>query len=183
MGSACDVSGAAHLPADVAASDRRRSPARRRRRRRCGSKASRPRSRTAGGALEGLMEPFGDARDASTQRPRARSGERCATSPPFAAGRNGVERPLWRISTAPTRGAELAAAIDRAPSSTRGVLRLGRRPHLARARRRSDDAGAARDRPAPWRAAGGHATLIRAPAAMRAAIDGVRAAGGGGSRH
>ena len=171
MGSSCDVSGAAHLPADVAA----RIPA----------------HEIGGGAvtalrLEGfspsvierkrmlaaLMQPFGDIATADEQASRALwIAIRDAT--PFAAdGSSQSPRqdapPLWRISTAPSRGAELAAMIatagqaqmffDWAGGLIWAMLGAG------------DDAGAALVRRAVA-ATGGHATLIRAPASARAAID------------
>jgi glycolate oxidase FAD binding subunit len=170
MGSSCDVSGAAHLPADVAARISAKeiagdavtalrlegfSP----------SVAERKRM------LEVLMKPFGEL--ASADAPLSRSlwsAIRDAT--PFAAPRSPAsrddERPLWRISTAPSRGAELAAMIaggaqaqmfyDWAGGLIWVMLDVG------------NDAGAALIRHAVA-ATGGHATLVRAPASMRAAID------------
>src|SRR5262245_5907319 len=170
MGSSCDVSGAAHLPADVAA----RIPV-----------------HEIGGAvtalrLEGfspsvierkqmlaaLMQPFGEIATADEQASRALwTASRDAT--PFAAGGSSQSPrqdapPLWRISTAPSRGAELAAMIATAGQAQMffdwagGLIwaMLGA----------CDDAGAALVRRAVA-ATGGHATLIRAPASARAAID------------
>jgi glycolate oxidase FAD binding subunit len=85
---------------------------------------------------------------------------------PFAGGPAG--RPLWRVSTAPDRGAQLAAMIaDRADAQliydwAGGLVWVALEP--------TDDAGAALIRHAVA-ATGGHATLVRAPAAVRAAID------------
>jgi glycolate oxidase FAD binding subunit len=170
MGSSCDVSSAAHLPADIAARISAKeiagdavtalrlegfSP----------SVAERKRM------LEVLMKPFGEL--ASADAPLSRSlwsAIRDAT--PFAARRSPLsrddERPLWRISTAPSRGAELAAMIaggaqaqmfyDWAGGLIWVMLDVG------------NDAGAALIRHAVA-ATGGHATLVRAPASMRAAID------------
>jgi glycolate dehydrogenase FAD-binding subunit len=164
MGSACDVSGAAHLPAAVAARI--------------------PEVAGAGGAvtvlrlegfspsvahrrrtLEALVRPFGEVStvDEPISRPLWQAVRDAA---PFAAGRD--PRPLWRISTVPDRGAELGAMIAReAPAQmlydwAGGLIWLALDP--------SDDAGAAHVRRAVA-AIGGHATLIRAPAAVRAAID------------
>jgi glycolate oxidase FAD binding subunit len=75
---------------------------------------------------------------------------------------------LWRISTAPTKGAELTRSI--AASTTAelfydwagGLIWLALPP--------SDDAGASLVRRAVA-ACGGHATLIRAAPAVRAAVD------------
>jgi glycolate oxidase FAD binding subunit len=170
MGSSCDVSGAAHLPADVAARIAPKeitgdavtalrlegfSP----------SVAERKRM------LEVLMKPFGEMATADARLSRSLwSAIRDATA--FAARRSPPsredERPLWRISTAPSRGAELAAMIaggaqaqmfyDWAGGLIWVMLDVG------------NDAGAALIRHAVA-ATGGHATLVRAPASMRAAID------------
>jgi glycolate oxidase FAD binding subunit len=170
MGSSCDVSGAAHLPADVAARIAAKeitgdavtalrlegfSP----------SVAERKRM------LEVLMKPFGEMATADARLSRSLwSAIRDATA--FAARRSPPsredERPLWRISTAPSRGAELAAMIaggaqaqmfyDWAGGLIWVMLDVG------------NDAGAALIRHAVT-ATGGHATLVRAPASMRAAID------------
>jgi glycolate oxidase FAD binding subunit len=164
MGSACDVSGAAHLPAEAAARV--------------------PEVAGAGGAvtvlrlegfspsvthrrrtLEALVKPFGEVLtvDEPISRPLWQAVRDAA---PFAAGRD--PRPLWRISTVPDRGAELGAMIARgAPAQmlydwAGGLIWLALDP--------SDDAGAPHVRRAVA-AIGGHATLIRAPAAVRAAID------------
>jgi glycolate oxidase FAD binding subunit len=167
MGSSCDVSGAAHLPAGVAAhipageiagagvvtalrlEGFAPSVAHRRR------------------ALEAAMSPFGDLVTVGEAVSRT-LWQAVRDVTPFAAGRTGIERPLWRISTAPSRGAELAAMIaGRAEAQflydwAGGLVWLLLDP--------SDDAGAALVRHAVA-ATGGHATLIRAPAAVRAAID------------
>ena len=85
---------------------------------------------------------------------------------PFWANRPVGRRPLWRVSTAPARGHEFAALI--APSAqlfsdwAGGLIWVALPP--------SDDAGAAAIRRA-FAATGGHATLVRAPAAVRAAVD------------
>ncbi len=168
VGSSCDVSGAAHLPAGVAA----RIPS--------GEIAG------AGGAvtalrlegfapsvahrkrmLETLMKPFGDLVSVGEVVSQALwRAVRDVT--PFAASRNGVDRPLWRVSTAPNRGAELAAMVAKRAEAQMlydwagGLIWLALDP--------SDDAGAALVRRAVA-AIGGHATLIRAPASTRAAID------------
>ena len=168
IGSSCDVSGAAHLPAGVAA----RIPS--------GEIAG------AGGAvtalrlegfspsvahrkrmLEALMKPFGDLVSVGEVVSQALwRAVRDVT--PFAASRNGVDRPLWRVSTAPNRGAELAAMVAKRAEAQMlydwagGLIWLALDP--------SDDAGAALVRRAVA-AIGGHATLIRAPASTRAAID------------
>ena len=171
MGSSCDVSGAAHLPAEVA--------------------ARMPVPGSAGGAvtalrLEGfspsvierkrmlaaLMQPLGELATADGQASRAVwTAIRDVT--PFAADGASTSSgqhasPLWRISTAPSRGAELAAMIATAAQAQMffdwagGLIWAMLGP--------CDDAGAPLVRRAVA-AAGGHATLIRAGASARAAID------------
>jgi glycolate oxidase FAD binding subunit len=166
MSSACDVSGAAHLPSDVAAS----VPAV------AGAGAGVTALRLEGfspsvahrqGALQGLMKPFGDL--AIIDAPVSRAFWQAVRDvTPFACSRNGIERPLWRISTAPSRGAELGAALAKRAGAQVLYDWAGGLIWLALAA--SDDAGAARIGPAVA-STGGHATLIRAPAAVRAAID------------
>jgi len=86
---------------------------------------------------------------------------------PFAAA-DVSGRPVWRIVTAPSRGAELAGMISAAAAAeviydwAGGLVWVMLTP--------SDDAGAAIVRRAAG-ACGGQAMLIRAPAATRAAVD------------
>jgi glycolate oxidase FAD binding subunit len=164
MGSACDVSGAAHLPAQAAAAV--------------------PAIAGAGGAvtalrlegfspsvvhrrrtLEALVKPFGEV--STVDEPVSRAlWQAVRDVAPLAGGQDG--RPLWRISTVPDRGAELGSMIAReAPAQmlydwAGGLIWLALEP--------CDDAGAVHVRRAVA-AIGGHATLVRAPAAVRAAID------------
>ena len=167
MGSSCDVSGAAHLPAWVAAHIPADDIA--------GAGGAVTALRLEGFApsvahrsrmLEALMRPFGDLMTVGDP-PSRRLWQAVRDVTPFAARGTGAERPLWRISTAPSRGAELAAMIaERAEAQflydwAGGLVWLALGP--------SDDAGAALVRDAVA-ATGGHATLIRAPAAVRAAI-------------
>jgi len=85
---------------------------------------------------------------------------------PFSASGSFGGQPLWRVSTAPTRGAELAARLDSDAQWyfdwAGGLIWIAMPP--------ADDAGAATVRGAVA-AFGGHATLIRAPVAVRAAVD------------
>jgi glycolate oxidase FAD binding subunit len=171
MGSSCDVSGAAHLPAGVAvrveagviAADAVTalrlegfSP----------SVAERKRM------LEALMKPFGEL--ATLEAPGSRALWTAVRDvAPFAADRSNRsprqdQQPLWRISTAPSRGAELAAMIASAAQAQMFYDWAGGLIWVALGA--CDDAGAALVRRAVA-AAGGHATLIRAPASARAAID------------
>jgi glycolate oxidase FAD binding subunit len=86
----------------------------------------------------------------------------------FAANGPAGDRIIWRISTAPSRGAEVGNALaERAQAELHydwagGLIWAALPP--------SDDAGAVVVRTIVA-AAGGHATLIRAPAAMRAKVD------------
>jgi glycolate oxidase FAD binding subunit len=87
---------------------------------------------------------------------------------PFAASRTGADRPLWRISTAPTKGAEVAHLIGGAVEAEVLYDWAGGLVWILIAR--ADDATAALVRRAV-KACGGHATLLRAPAAMRVVAD------------
>ena len=167
MGSPCDVSGAAHLPLGVAV----RIP--------LGEAVASGRALTAlrlegvapsvahrKAALQALLRPFGEAStiDELVSRNLWRAVRDVA---PFAANRTGPDEPLWCISTAPAQGAELASAITGgADAEVLYDWAGGRLWVLVHA----DDAGAATVRRAV-KAHGGHATLVRAPAAMRAATD------------
>ncbi len=164
LGSACEVSGAAHLPATVAL------------------RVEGHIHRTAITAfrIEGVA-PSVAHRKLALEQPMRRFGELDLLSQaesqafwrsvrdalPFAATGT-VERPLWRISTAPSKGAEVASAIAHEAGAQvfydwgGGLIWV----ELLSAA----DAGAAIVRRVVA-AAGGHATLIRAPAAIRAAVD------------
>jgi glycolate oxidase FAD binding subunit len=168
MGSACEVSGAAHLPAPGAA----RMP--------IGEIVP------GGGALTVLrlegVEPSVAHRELALQAAMKSYGEvgSCGGNvsrdlwrairdvTPFAARRTASEQPLWRVSTAPSKGAELGRAIAAGADAEMiydwagGLIWVLLAP--------ADDAGAKVVRRAV-KAHGGHATLIRAPMALRAAID------------
>ena len=104
------------------------------------------------GTLTHLLKPFGEVADTGTggfAAAVAGDSRRHAVRGEPAAG----DRPLWRISTAPTRGAELAAMI--AASADAHVLSTGPAAWSGWRCRRSDDAGAA---------------LMRAPSARSAAM-------------
>jgi len=87
---------------------------------------------------------------------------------PFAAGGPYGDRYVWRISTAPTRGVEIGRKLTELAQAESfydwagGLVWAALPP--------ADDAGAALVR-AIVGTAGGHATLIRAPAALRAKVD------------
>jgi glycolate oxidase FAD binding subunit len=77
-----------------------------------------------------------------------------------------LARPLWRISVAPSRGHEIAAAIT--PAAQMFYDWAGGLIWVAMPLAGEPDATAIRRAVA---AVGGHATLIRAPAAVRATIE------------
>jgi glycolate oxidase FAD binding subunit len=169
MGSSCDVSGAAHLPPLVA----ERIP-------QAGAvgagdaltllrlEGAAPSVAHRQAALAEIVRPLGEiavlAETASRHLWRA-----VRDVVPFAASRTGVERPLWRVSTTPAEGPNLVRLVaggvdckvlyDWAGGLVWVLLPEG-----------EDDAGAALIRRAVA-ACGGHATLIRAAAALRAAVD------------
>jgi len=85
---------------------------------------------------------------------------------PFWAGGPCGDRPLWRISTTPSKGRDVAAKISPASQLfydwAGGLLWVA--PPV------TPDCGAGEIR-AAVASVGGHATLVRAPAAVRASID------------
>jgi glycolate oxidase FAD binding subunit len=169
MGSSCDVSSAAHLPAAAA--------------------ASLPLAQAAGGgraltllriegvapsvahrqaALIALAKPFGEVVTAA----EASSGplwQAVRDVMPFAASRAGAEAPLWRVSTAPTQGAALARMVAGAAGATCLFDWAGGLIWISIPDAREDAAAPVVRRAVA--ACGGHATLVRAPAALRAAVE------------
>ena len=162
MGSSCDVSGAVHLPdhvasyfdglpgADAATALRLEGFA--------------PSVKHRKEALAALLKPFGKVTLLEETDSRALWAS-VRNVKPFAieAAR---DRPLWRISTAPARGHEIAAAITPAAQmfyDWAGGLLWVAMPF-------ADEPGAAAIR-AAVAGVGGHATLIRASAAVRASVD------------
>ena len=106
MGSSCDVSGAAHLPLAVAARLTNTGKAVTAFRLEGFAPSVVHRKQT----LEALMLPLGTLVTWDEQGSlEFWRGVRDVM--PFAADSASGERPLWRISTAPTKGAQLAAAI------------------------------------------------------------------------
>ncbi len=164
----CDVSGAAHLPAAVAA----RIP--------LGEAVGAGRSVTLlrldgfapsvthrKAALLAAMKPFGDLQvsDDAVSRNFWRA---IRDVTPFAATRGTADRPVWRVVTAPAKGAELAHAITaQVPAEVLYDWAGGLLWVMPEA---SEDAGAALIRGAVV-ACGGQATLVRAPAAVRASVN------------
>jgi glycolate oxidase FAD binding subunit len=165
VGSSCDVSAAAHLPAAVAP--------------RMLGEAGVDRAATAM-RLEGveasvahrtrvlceLVRSSGELTILEERRSRAAwLAIRDMTG--FAAVGRAGERSLWRISTAPARGAEFgrrlaaSADVELAYDWAGGLIWAAVAP--------SDDAGAAIVRPAVAES-GGYAMLVRAPTAVRALV-------------
>jgi glycolate oxidase FAD binding subunit len=162
MGSSCDVSGAAHLPDHVASYfDGLPRPV--------ATTALRlegfgPSVKHRKEMLAALMKPFGpvtllDEKDSRALWQSVRQVKPFATN----AAR---ERPLWRISTAPGKGFEIAAAIT--PAAQMFYDWAGGLLWVAMPFANEPDAGSIR---AAVKNAGGHATLIRAPASVRASVD------------
>ena len=114
--------------------------------------------------LAKLLEPFGMIAIIDDEESRALwRGIRDAK--PFAADQ-ARNRPLWRISTAPTRGHEVVAKLTPAAQifyDWGGGLIWVAMPY-------ADEPDAVAVRSAVSEV-GGHATLVRAPAAVRASLD------------
>ena len=155
MNSSNDVSAAAHFPAPLAATIQAEAGTAVTALRLEGVAPSVQHRRQA---LEALLESFGPliAWDEQDSRALWASVRNVA---PFA----GDDRALWRISTAPSRGHAVAAAIGEGEHyfDWSGGLIWAALPAAG-------DAGAARLRAALG--GEGHATLVRAPAAIRAAV-------------
>jgi glycolate oxidase FAD binding subunit len=160
MGSSCDVSGAAHLPAAAAARVAATAGGTVTLLRLEGFAPSVAHRR---GALEAGLRRFGEI--AAMEEVASRALWRAIRDVAPLAG-NG--RVVWRVSTAPGRGAELGAMVARESDVelfydwAGGLVWLALPP--------GEDAGAALVRRAVA-AVGGHATLVRAPAALRAAAE------------
>ena len=166
MNSGCDLSGAAHLPEEIVKEVPVTEIS--------GTAASVTALRLEGFApsithrrsvLERLLSPLGELHFLNADTSTA-LWESVRDVTPFAADANSANRPLWRISTAPSRGAELAARIGaqaRILFDWAGGLVWVELPP-------NEDAGAAFVS-AAVAATGGHATLLRAPAALRAKVD------------
>ena len=163
MGSGADVSGAAHLPAAAAGRlDADGLPAHQAvtALRLEGVPPSISQRRTL---LERLMTPIGRlGRLPDVQSKHLWRAVRDAV--PFAAR---GDRPLWRISTAPSAGPDVAARLTAQDGAEvlydwAGGLVWAELPS-------ADDAGAEQVRRA-FASTGGHATLVRAPASVRASV-------------
>jgi glycolate oxidase FAD binding subunit len=155
MNSSNDVSGAAHFPAPLSASIQAEAGAPLTALRLEGVAPSVAHRRRA---LETLLKPFGEI--AVLEETASREVWRAIRNVmPFTGG----ARALWRISVAPSQGYEVVAAIGADAEyfyDWAGGLIWAALPATG-------DGGAASVRTA---LKGGHATLIRAPAAIRAAV-------------
>ncbi len=161
MGSSCDVSAAAHLPDHVASYfDGLPKPQAATALRLEGFSLSVKHRKEA---LAALMKPFGPVTLLDEKNSRA-LWQSVRQVKPFATNAAGA-RPLWRISCPPSKGHEIAAAITPAAQmfyDWAGGLIWVAMPF-------ADEADAASIRGAV-RSVGGHATLVRAPAAVRASV-------------
>jgi glycolate oxidase FAD binding subunit len=166
MGSYADVSAAAHLPSAVAGRIAETASA--------GAAATTfrlegvaPSVTERKAVLEKLLSPFGSL--GTLDEPQSRAFWRAVRDVmPFAADGPAGKHDLWRISTAPTKGADIGRAlVDDADAE---VLFDWAGGLIWAALPQADDANASLLR-ATVAAAGGHATLIRAPAAVRAAVE------------
>jgi glycolate oxidase FAD binding subunit len=166
MGSAVDVSAAAHLPAPAAA--------------RVTELAGQGQSVTAfrlegvapsvahrKALLQTLIAPFGEVAFLD-EKPSRALWRSIRDVTPFAADGPAGGRVVWRISTAPSRGAEVGVAL--AERANAEILYDWAGGLIWAALPPSDDAGASLVR-SVVSVAGGHATLVRAPAATRAKVD------------
>jgi glycolate oxidase FAD binding subunit len=165
MGSFADVSAAAHVPAAAAARMTEIT----------GAQGAVTALRLEGVApsvahrkrlLEELMAPFGVLGILGGAASRA-LWRAVRDVVPFAARGPAADRAIWRISTAPSRGPEVGHAL--AEQAQAEVIYDWAGGLIWAALPPSDDGGAGLVR-ATIAAAGGHATLIRAPAAIRAAV-------------
>jgi glycolate oxidase FAD binding subunit len=162
MGSSCDVSGAAHLPDHVASYFDGLPNAEAATALRLEGVAPSVAHRKE--TLAALMKVFGPVAllDEKDSRALWRSVRQVK---PFAAAA-ARERPLWRISTAPSKGHEIAALIT--PAAQMFYDWAGGLVWVAMPFAHEADAAAIRGAVAKL---GGHATLVRAPASLRAFVD------------
>ena len=167
MATSCDVSGAAHLPAVVAPRiglGEGRSLTLLRLEGVAPSVAHRKAALMT--AMKSFVKAFGAVE--MCDEGASRSLWRAIRDVSPFAGPDLSARPVWRIVTAPSHGAQLAVMITAATEAevlydwAGGLVWVMLAP--------SDDAGAALVRRAVG-ACGGQAMLIRAPAATRAAVD------------
>lgn len=169
LGSHCEVCGAAHLPAATAA----RFP--------MGDAVASGHALTAlrlegvapavgqrSAALVALLQPHGEATTIEDMVSRRLWGA-IRDAAAFASPRTSApaDEPLWRVSTAPAKGPELVAEVTRAVEAQVLYDWGGGLVWIATA---AADAGAGVIR-AAIRRLGGHATLLRAPPALRGTVE------------
>jgi glycolate oxidase FAD binding subunit len=165
-GSFADVSAAAHLPGTVAARIPETAPGQ-------GAVTAfrlegvAPSVTERKNVLEKLLAPFGTlgSLDEASSRALWRA-VRDVT--PFAAQGLSGNHDLWRISTAPTQGPEVGRALA---DQTGAELMYDWSGGLVWVALPASDNARAPQVRAAVAAAGGHATLIRAPAAVRATVE------------
>lgn len=163
MGSSCDVSGAAHLPSHISSHfdglHALTQPATVFRLEGVGPSIAHRRD-----VLAAMMQPQGtvEIMDETGSRMLWRSIRDAA---PFGHGLE-ADRMLWRVSVPPARGFELAEMVSSGAQMfydwAGGLIWIGMP--------KAEDAGALQLRDAVA-ILGGHATLVRAPASVRAALD------------
>jgi glycolate oxidase FAD binding subunit len=164
-GSFADVSAAAHLPATVAARIPETAAAQSVTAFRLEGVAPSVAERKA--VLEKLLTPFGTL-GALGEAPSRALWRAVRDVTPFAAAGLAGGRDLWRISTAPSQGS--AVGLTLAEQAEAELLYDWAGGLIWAALPASNDARAPLVRSAVA-AAGGHATLIRAPVSVRAAVD------------
>jgi glycolate oxidase FAD binding subunit len=162
LGSACDVSGAAHLPDHVASYFDGLPGAQAATVLRLEGVAPSVAHREA--ALARLLKNFGPVTLLDESQSRA-LWQSVRQVKPFAAPA-ARDRPLWRISTAPSKGHEVAAALT--PAAQMYYDWGGGLVWVAMPFADEPDAASIR---AVVKNLGGHATLVRAPASLRASLD------------
>lgn len=159
MGSSCEVSGAAHLPAAALGTLQGLFAGKAVTLMRLEGVAPSVSHRLD--VLAGLLKAYGSVETLGVESSRV-VWRAIRDVLPFTED----ERPVWRVSTAPMQGPAIAAAVAAADGVwfsdwAGGLLWVALPP--------SDDAGSSLIRSAVAQA-GGHATLIRAPAAIRAKV-------------
>lgn len=162
MGSPCDVSAAAHLPDHVASYFDGLPNAEAATALRLEGVAPSVKHRKE--ALAALLKPFGKVALLDEKESRA-LWKSVREVKPFASDAS-RQRPLWRISTQPARGHAVAAAIT--PAAQMFYDWGGGLIWVAMPYGDEPDANAIREAVA---AVGGHATLVRASASVRASAD------------
>jgi glycolate oxidase FAD binding subunit len=162
MGSPFDVSGAAHLPDHVASRFDALPNAQATTALRLEGVAPSVTHRSK--ALAELMKPYGER--TLIYAADSRALWRSIRDVKAFSAPDTIERPLWRISTAPGQGHRIAAQIT--PAAQMFYDWAGGLVWIAMPFADEPDAKAIR---AAVAACGGHATLVRAPAAVRAAAD------------